>query len=74
MFWKKKKEIEKRTFDRKTLQPVIRVSICTGEKTAGFKNVETGKFQEIMLVNSDEAMEEFLETYGILASEVQREW
>ncbi len=75
MFWKKrKKEIERKTFDRKLLQPVIRVSICTGEKTAGFKNMETGKFQEIMLVNSEESMQEFLETYGISMNEVQREW
>ncbi len=75
MFWKKKKrEVEKRSFDRELLQPMIRVSICTGEKTAGFKNRETGKFQEIMLVNSQEALQEFLDTYDISMSDVQREF
>ncbi len=74
LFKKRKKQVEKRSFDRALLEPVIRVSICTGEKTAGFKNKETGKFQEIMLVNSEEALGEFLDTYDLRADQVQKEY
>ena len=31
--------------------PVIRASICTGEKVAGFQDIHTGKFTEIMLIS-----------------------
>ena len=33
------------SFDRGTHKPVLRCSICTGEQVAGFKNLNTGKFQ-----------------------------
>ena len=74
MLFGRKKNVAGTSYDKTGKVPVIRASICTGEKTAGFKNIETGKFQEIMLVNSEEAMQEFLETYDISMSEVQREW
>ena len=47
MFGKKKTTIE---YDKTTMTPVIHASICTGEQVAGFKNKETGKFEEVMLI------------------------
>ena len=60
MFFKKK---EKRlSFDRNRQIPVIRSSICTGEKTAGFKDQETGKFQDICCIRSDGISREEIRT------------
>ena len=33
------------------MKPVIRASICTGEEVAGFKDIRTGKIEEIMLIS-----------------------
>ena len=64
MFFKKKAPVPKE-FDRENLRPVIRCSICTGEETAGFQNIHTGKFTEVMLLRSDGDLEEFKKEYGI---------
>ena len=61
-------------FDRKNQKPVIRSSICTGEQVAGFKDLRTGKFTDIMLVRDHKDMEEFTRKYGISREEVTREW
>ena len=71
MFWKKPK---KKSFDREALRPVIRASICTGEQSAGFRHVQTGKFSEVMLIRNRRDLEEFLETYDISESEVTTEY
>lgn len=63
MFGKKKKlKVE---FDRETQKPVLRCSICTGEKVAGFKNIHTGKFEEVMLIRSDEELDVFKAMYEL---------
>lgn len=67
MFKKKKKEVP---FDRENLRPAIRSSICTGEQVAGFQDIHTGKFREVMLVRDDRDLAEFLETYGLSREEV----
>lgn len=71
MFRRKPK---KRTFDRENLRPVIRSSICTGEQSAGFRNIHTGKFREVMLLRDRRDLEEFLETYDISEPEVSVEY
>ncbi len=45
--------------------PAIRCSICTGEQVAGFRDSETGRFEEVMLLRSPADLEEFKEKYGI---------
>ena len=45
--------------------PAIRCSICTGEQVAGFRDPETGRFEEIMLLRSSEDLEAFKQKYGI---------
>ena len=56
-----KKKIVKKTYDREYMKPVIRASICTGEEVAGFKDIRTGKIEEIMLIRSPEDLERFKE-------------
>ena len=52
-------------FDPETQYAVIRSSICTGEKVAGFKNKTDGHFTEVMLIRSPADEKEFKETYGV---------
>lgn len=62
MFGKKK---IKKEYDRENLKPVLKCSICTGEQVAGFKNVHTGKFEDIMLVKNKKDLETFMKMYEI---------
>lgn len=62
MFGKKK---EKKTYDSVNCRPVMRCSICNGEKVAGFKNIHTGRFEEVALIRSDRDLKDFMETYGL---------
>ena len=68
-----KKKTEKRTYDREYMKPVIRASICTGEEVAGFKDIRTGKIEEIMLLRSPEDLEKFKEIYEI-KEEIAKEY
>lgn len=62
MFGKKKKTF---TYDRNTRRPVLRCSICTGEQVAGFQDIASGKFEEVMLIRGEDDLAEFRERYGI---------
>lgn len=64
MFGRKKK-VEKKTYDRENLRPILHASICTGETVAGFKDKRTGKFEDIMLIKSEKDKELFKEMYDI---------
>ena len=64
MFFKKKDN--KKTYDQANEKPVIRASICTGERTAGFQDIHTGKFTEVMLIRNDKDLNEFKKAYGII--------
>lgn len=67
-----RKAVQK-TYDRENKKPVIRSSICTGEQVAGFKDIHTGKFEEVMLIRSQAEMERFKEMYGI-EEEIEKEY
>ena len=69
-----RKKIKKQTYDKENQKPIIRSSICTGEKVAGFKDIHTGKFTEVMLIKNDNDMKVFLTKYDIIADEVRTEW
>ncbi len=59
-------------YDPERQEPVIRASICTGEKAAGFKDRESGKFTEVMLIKSPEDEALFKEIYRL--DEVKTEY
>lgn len=52
-------------FDPQKQYPVIRSSICTGEKVAGFKSIADGYFTEVMLIKTDEDVKRFKEIYRL---------
>lgn len=74
MFLKKKRTPMPIEFDRENLRPVIRSSICTGKRVAGFKDLRTGRFSEVMLVRSQADLEEFRILYGIGAEDIATEY
>ena len=44
---------------------VIKSSICTGEKIAGFKDKNDGHFTEVMLIRSTEEEQRFKKIYNL---------
>lgn len=60
----KKKSIVK-SYDKENKRPVIKASICNGEQVAGFKDIHTGKIEEVMLIRSRADLENFKTMYGI---------
>ena len=53
------------TYDRTRKEPALRCSICTGEQTAGFRDLETNRFEEVMLVRNEGDLQEFCRQYGV---------
>ena len=52
-------------------EPVLRSSICTGEKTACMRNRSTGKILELQLIRSQRDLEDFCRTYGVKAEDLK---
>ena len=52
-------------YDPAVRKPVLHKSICTGETTAGFKDLATGKYTELMLIRTPEDLKAFMDAYGI---------
>ena len=71
LFGRKKASEPAVHFDPETQYAVIRSSICTGEKVAGFKNKTDGHFTEVMLIRSPTKKKEFKETYGVESLKVE---
>lgn len=60
-----KKKATIKSYDKENKKPVIKVSICNGEQVAGFKDIHTGKIEEIMLIKSPTDLKYFKTMYGI---------
>ena len=60
-----KKKIIVKTYDKDNKKPVIKASICNGEQNAGFKDILTGKIEEVMLIKSPSDIDIFKKMYGI---------
>ncbi len=53
------------TYDKNNKKPVLKCSICNGEQVAGFKDLSTGKFEDIMLIKNDNDLKRFMKIYNI---------
>lgn len=62
-----------KTYDKENKKPVIKSSICNGEQVAGFKDIHTGKMEEIMLIKDRADLENFKTMYGI-EEEITKEY
>ena len=47
-----KKKKAQQSYDKENKKPVIKASICNGEQVAGFKDIHTGKIEEVMLIKN----------------------
>lgn len=63
LFKKRQPEPEITPFDPARFEPVIRASICTGERVACMRERETGKLHELMLIRTDEDVDLFRRRY-----------
>ena len=61
------------SYDRNNKKPVIKSSICNGEQVAGFKDIHTGKIEEVMLIRNSTDLEKFKAMYGI-KEEIAKEY
>ena len=68
-----KKKIVTRSYDKENKKPVIKASICNGEQVAGFKDIHTGKIEEVMLIKSPADLDKFKAMYGI-KEEITKEY
>ena len=68
-----KKRLIHKTYDPNHQKPVLKTSICTDEQVEGFKDLQTGKIDEIMLIRSPADLAEFRELYGI-TEEISKEY
>ncbi len=73
MFWKRKKASEE-MYDRTGMIPVIRASICTGEKVAGFKDIKSNRFEDLMVIRDEKDLQMFIKKYGVNREDIQKEW
>ena len=69
-----KKKVKPTMYDKEKQRPVIRASICTGEQVAGFKDRDTDKFNEIMLIRDAKDLSNFCREYGVDESEITKEY
>lgn len=68
------KKSQKAAFDMTLYRPVIMSSICTGEQTAGFKEISTGKFIGVDVIHSQDDLKRFCSDYGICPQDIKKEW
>ena len=61
------------SYDKDSKRPVIKASICTGEQVAGFKDIHTGKIDEVMLIKNQADLDAFKKMYGI-DGEIEKEY
>lgn len=60
------------TYDKEYQKPVLKCSICNGEQVAGFKDIRTGKFEEVALIRNGKELDDFKKLYGI--DEISKEY
>ncbi len=68
-----KKKSAAQSYDKENKKPVIRSSICSGEQVAGFKDIHTGKMEEVMLIKNPADLDQFRAMYGI-EGEITKEY
>ena len=61
------------SYDKENKTPIIKSSICNGEQIAGFKDIHTGKMEEVMLIKNKTDLDKFKAMYGI-EEEIAKEY
>ena len=71
LFKKAKSNSNNNSYDPATEVPVIKCCICTGEQVAGFQNLSSGHFRDVMLITDSDDLNQFRKTYNI-ASDIKK--
>ena len=71
LFSKKAPRAHNAAYPAEEYKPVIRQSICTGEKVACMRERASGHLQEIMLIRTPQDMEEFRARYGLEGEKIR---
>ena len=58
-------------FSPEEYRPVIRRSICTGERVACMRHRHSGALHEVMLLRTKEDLAEFCRTYRVTPEEIE---
>lgn len=74
MWKRKKKDSSRPAYDKTGKRPVIRASICTGERVAGFCEEGSGHMEELMLIRNEKDLEEFMALYEVKKEEIETIW
>lgn len=79
MLWHRKEDgMACASFDKAGKRPVIRASICTGERVAGFQDLRTGQVEELMLIapgaQGEKDLERFAREYQVSREEIGTIW
>ena len=70
--FRRKKKVERIPYDPARQKPVIRASICTGEQVGGLKELQTGKFTDLMLIRDENDLRTFEALVG--SSDIEKEY
>ena len=68
---KKAPEPEFPAFSLEEYEPVVRSSICTGERVACMRDRESGRLREGMLIRTGEDLDAFCKAYGLKPEQVK---
>ena len=71
LFGRKKQEPEAPQFSPEEFEPVIRASICTGEKVACMREKTSGKLYELMLIRTEADREAFCRLYRVEPEQIK---
>lgn len=68
---KREPDPEVTRFDPARFEPVIRASICTGERVACMREKESGRLHELMLLRTEADLKTFCRLYQVEQSTIK---
>ena len=71
MSWFHREKPVNTAWPRDRYEPVIRQSICTGEKVACMRDRSSGKLHELVLIREPRDLEGFCRDYGVSEKELK---
>ena len=71
LFQRKQAEPSLPAYSLADFEPVIRSSICTGEKVACMRERATGKLHEVLFLRDDADLKAFCRCYGISPEQIK---